>query len=121
MVGQASIFFLIAFELLLLPALHAAINLFGRTIGCFVKTLNQEEVGFVANVLLIYGIARTFAKRQEIDGIEQIGLSHTILPEETVQLGGKLQVGFLQVFIVQYRQTFQNHTANVGRKSRFRA
>ena len=69
MVGQASIFLLIAFELLLLPALHAAINLFGRAVGRLVKTLNQEEVGLVADVLRIDGITGTLAKRQEVDGI----------------------------------------------------
>ena len=103
MVGQAGVFLLVSLELLLLPALHAAIYFLRCAVGLLlVEALYDKEVGLVADVLRVDGVARAFAERQEVDGVQQVGLPHAVLPEKTVQLGRKCQFHLLQVFVVEY-------------------
>ena len=42
------------------------------------------------------------AETQVVDGIEHIGLAHSIVAGETINLGRKLQIGFRNILIVQY-------------------
>ena len=112
MVRQTRIFFLITLELFLLPSLHAAINFFRSSVSCFIKALDNKEIGIMTDILGIDRIAGAFAERQEIDCIQQIRLSHAVLSEETVQLGRKRKFHLLQVLIIEYRYAFQYHYNN---------
>jgi hypothetical protein len=58
------------------------------------------------NLLGINGVSRTLTERQEVNGIQQIRLAHAVLPEETVQFTGEVQVHFFQILVIEYGYTF---------------
>ena len=92
--------------LLLLPPLDTSIHLLLAPISLLIETLNHEEVGLMEDILRVDGIPSAFAEREVIDGIQQIGLSHAVLPQETVQLIGKEQIHLLQIPVIEYRNSF---------------
>jgi hypothetical protein len=61
------------------------------------------------DILGVDGRRRTLAKREEVDGIEQVRLPHPVLPDEAVDVGREGEFHLFQIFIVQYRNTVQNH------------
>jgi hypothetical protein len=73
--------------------------------------MDDKKLFFMPYVLRIDRAAGAFAKRQEIDGIQQIGLTHTVQPEKAIQLGGKAEFGLLYVFIIEQEYTLQYHVA----------
>ena len=116
MVRQAAVLLLVALELLLLPALHAAIDFLRRTVRRLIEPLYHEEIGLVKDVLRVDGVARALTERQVVDGIQQIGLAHAVLPEKAVQLGRERQFHLLQVLIIKDRYTLQYHNIISQRK-----
>ena len=109
MLGETGVGLLVALEYLLLAALHAAIDVLLIAIGRLVQSLHYEEVALVAHHLRVYRVGGALAERQVIDGIQQVGLAHAVLPDEAVHVGRKLEVGLLDVLIVEYGESFQNH------------
>lgn len=49
------------------------------------------------------------AERQEIDGIEDIGLAGTIRPHKAVDVGRERQASLAYVLIIEYRKMVQYH------------
>ena len=82
MLRQPFVFLLVAFEVLLGAALHAA----GDTEIILVHPLNQKETLVVRDHLGVDGIARRVTERKEVDGIQHIGLADTILTDQAVDL-----------------------------------
>jgi hypothetical protein len=109
MVRKALIFFLVTLKLLLLFALHATENFFGASVIGGIFALYHKEISRMQHILRVDGVTRTLAERQIIDGIQQIGLSHAVLPKEAVQLVGKSQVCLCYVLIIKYGDTVQYH------------
>ena len=87
MLGESQIGFLIALESLLLSAFHAAVDVFFFSKLGLVKPLHHKEIGLVAHHLRVDGIGGAFAEREVVDGIEQVGLAHAVLTNETVYIG----------------------------------
>jgi len=61
------------------------------------------------HVLGIDGIGGTLAERKIIDSIQQIGLPHPILSDETIHLVRKVKFHLFQILIVQYGNMLQYH------------
>jgi hypothetical protein len=51
--------------------------------------LYNGKIGIVTDILRIHRIIVAFTKRKVIDGIEQIGLTHTITTQKTIDLRRK--------------------------------
>ena len=97
---ESLILLLVAFEVLLGAPFHAAVDILHIPIITLVVALQHEESLVVRDDLRIDGIVGTPAKREIVDGIEKVGLTHTIMADKTVDLGRKLQVGALDVFVI---------------------
>jgi hypothetical protein len=54
----------------------------------------------MAHHLRIDRVGSTLTKGEIIDSIKQIGLTHAILPDETIHFGRELQIGLFNVLIV---------------------
>jgi hypothetical protein len=67
----------------------------------------------VHHILRIDGIGGTLTKRKIVHGIQQIGLPHPILSDETIHLGREIQLHLFKVLVVQYRDMVQNHSHSV--------
>ena len=106
MLRKTLVLLLVALELLLLLALGTTRNLFHATIPHLIETLDHEEVGLMKNILRIYRIPHTLTERQVINRIQQVGLSHTVLPQKTIQFWRKLQLHLLQILVIEYRNPF---------------
>lgn len=88
--------FLLRLKCFLVP-FHAAIDVLHIPIITLVVAFQHEESLVVRDDLRIDGIVGAPAKREIVDGIEKVGLTHTIMADKTVDLGRKLQVGALDV------------------------
>ena len=66
--------------------------------------LNQEEPLVVRDHLGVDGVTRRVTEREEVDGIQDISLAHTVLPDQTVDLRRQFQRGCLDVLVVDKRQ-----------------
>ena len=83
MFRQAFVFFFIALEVLLGAPLHPA----GDMEFIIIFSLNQKEPLSMRDHLRVDGVARRVTEREEVDGIQHVGLTHTILSDQTVDLG----------------------------------
>ena len=90
-------------ELLLLLALHPTIHLLRSSIVREVHALNHKKVLIMHHILRINRIRGTFAEREIIYRIQQVGLPHPVLSDETIHLVREIQLHLLQVFIIQNR------------------
>ena len=114
MVGQTCVLFLIPFELLLLPALHTTVNLLRRTVGGLVKSLNNKEIRIMPYILRVDGIAGTLTEREEINSIQQVRLSHSVLPEKSIQFRREGKFHLFQILVVEYGYMFQYHIGGLS-------
>ena len=83
MVGELFVLFLVPLELLFLPTAQSAIYLFFVPVFKFVFALDHADIGIVLNDLCIDGIGVAPAKRQVINRIQQIGLTHAVVAHKT--------------------------------------
>ena len=96
MLRQPLVFLLVALEMLLRAALHAAIDLNVVVIAA----LQNKEFLFVADgERILGGVGRT-AERQEIDGVEHIRLARSVAAYKAVNLRRKLKCGLHDVLII---------------------
>ena len=100
MLGQPPVFLLVPLEMLFRPTLHAAVHLLLLAGIGGVVSLQHEEVGIVAHHLGIFRIESTLAEGEIIDRIQQIGLPLTVVSDETVELGRKVQRSRLYILVV---------------------
>ena len=100
MLREPFILLLVALEVLLGAPFHAAVDVLHISIITLVVAFQHKESLVVRDDLRIDGIVGTPAKREIVDGIEKVGLTHTIMADKTVDLGRKLQVGALDVFVI---------------------
>ena len=82
MLRQSFVFFLVALEVLFGATLHAARD----TKILLIRALDQEEPLVVGDHLRVDGVTRRVTEREEVDGIQHIGLADTILTNQTVDL-----------------------------------
>ena len=100
--GQSLIGFLVALKDFSLTTFHAAVYLLNlRVIVGTVITFKHKKVLTMHEHLRVYRVERAATEREIIDRIEQIGLSHAVAPDKTVQLRRELKCHFAQVAIVQ--------------------
>ena len=97
---QSLVLLLVALEMLLGASLHTAVDVFRIPIIILVITLKHEESLIVSDDLRVYRIAGTPAKREVVDGIEKVGLTHAVMADKTVNFWRQLHVGALDVFII---------------------
>ena len=93
MFGESLVLFLIALEMFLLTTLHTTIDMLYVAILTLELPFEHEEILSVANHLRVDGAMGALAEGKEMHGIEKIGFSHTISPQETVHLGRQPNVG----------------------------
>ena len=101
MVGQLAVFFLVSLELLFLTTLQPTIHFFRFALIGKIATLNNKKVLIVLDILRVYRIGDTLAKRKIVHRIQQIGLPHPVLSDETIHLGREIQLHLLQILIIQ--------------------
>ena len=87
MFRQPSILLLVFFKVFLAPFFQSCIHIERFLLVSEIIAIKHKEVGIMLNKLRIYGIERTAAERQVINGIEHIGLSRPIMPYKAVELG----------------------------------
>ena len=109
---QAFVLFLVAFEVLLLSALHTAIHLVGVAVVASVGTLEHEEVGIVGDERRVDVGEGTPTKREVIDGIQQIRLAGTVVADEAIHLRRQRERRFSDALVVQYVYFFEYHACN---------
>ncbi len=100
MIGKALILFLVAAELLPLSATDTTVDLFFCSLLREVISLQHTYIGIMRDDLRVDGVGIAFTEREVIDRIQQVGLAHSIVPDETVDLGGELQFSLSEIFIV---------------------
>ena len=110
MLGQTLVVFLVALEMLLHPALHAAVDVEILTAVAPVVAIEHKEVLVVHDYLRVDGREGAPTERQVIDSVEKVGLSHAVLPYKTVDFGRQLYRCLPYVLVVEYGQSFQNHS-----------
>jgi hypothetical protein len=102
-IGQLAVFLLVSLELLFLSTLQPTIHLFGVALIGKITTLNNKEVLIMLDILRVNGVGGTLAKRKIVHCIQQIGLPHPVLSDETIHLGREIQLHLLQILIIQDR------------------
>lgn len=100
MVGELFVLFLVPLELLFLPTAQSAIYLFFVPVFKFIFALDHADIGIVLDDLRIDGIGITPAKRQVINRIQQIGLTHAVVAHKTVDFGRQFKLNLRQVFVI---------------------
>ena len=73
-------------------------------------TLQHAEILASPEESLFGGVDVALAEGEVIDGVEQIGLAHTIIAEEAVDLRRANDVGLPDILIVQDGELVQYHT-----------
>jgi hypothetical protein len=63
------------------------------------------------NVERILRCGSALAKRQEINGVKQVGFTLTVTANKAIDLIGKVQFGLRNVFVVNYRKVVQYHNS----------
>jgi hypothetical protein len=66
------------------------------------------------HILCIDGIGETFAKRQIVDAIEQIGLPHPVVSDKAIDFGREREVGLLNIFVIQDGKMCYLHIISVA-------
>jgi hypothetical protein len=51
----------------------------------------------------------TFTKRQKVNGIQQVGFSHTVVANKTIDFGRKIQLRLTDIFIIDNVERFDVH------------
>ena len=107
MLRQTFVFLLVALEVLLLSTLHTTGNderslLTPVSLLFHILAFQHTERLVVSDDLRVDGVVGRTAEGQIVDGIQDIGLAHTVAPDETIHLGRQLQLGLANVLIVQY-------------------
>jgi len=69
----------------------------------------HEFGGGVANVLPVERTATGVGEGEEIDGIEQVGLTLSVVSYEAVDFWRELQVGVGYVAVVEYGELLESH------------
>ena len=102
MVGESVVVLLVPLELLLLAAFETAGKLIVNTAVTRIIALNHKEGLSVRNIGTVDRTYCALAEREVIDGIEQIGLSHSVATYKAVYLARKSKRNIGQIPIVEY-------------------
>ena len=87
MLGKCRALLLVELHFLRLPTLQRASHCY--RVAAVVKhilAIDCKIVGTHTNVLAVHRIEVTLAKRQIIQRIQQIGLSHTVIADQTIHV-----------------------------------
>ena len=99
MLRKLFIRFAIPFYHLFGPFFKAAYDFFGMAF-LFKFTFNDKKIGIMLNVLRGNRIKIAFAKTEVIDGIQNVGLSHSIITHEAVDDRVKIQSFGIKIFVM---------------------
>ena len=99
-VGQTLVLLLVALELFLAAALHAAVDFLGGAVLLLIESLHHEKLFAVADDLRVDGVGAALAEREIIDRVQQVGLAHTVVSDEAVQLRGKGKLRLTDILVV---------------------
>ncbi len=102
MVRQTIILFPVALEMLLCSSFHATIHCFRLTIVGKISAFKHKKVTIMTNHLRIDRILRASAKRHIIHRIQDIGLSHTVVPYQTVHFRRQFKGCLTNIPIIYY-------------------
>ena len=69
-----------------------------------ITALQHQEFLAVADERGVEGIGGGMAEGEEVDGVEDVGLAHTVAADHAVDFRREFQRGLLDVFIVDERQ-----------------
>ena len=86
MFRQPFVFFFIPLELFLLLVADAAKQFFCSSV-IIIYTLQYAHILIIPDNQTVGCIDMAFAERQIVDGIHKIGLAHSVLSEEAIDLG----------------------------------
>ena len=108
MLRQLVIFLLVALELLTLLPPDGAEDLLRPSL-IIILPLQHAHVLLVVDDLAVLRMDMAFRKGEVIDGVEQIGLSHAVVSEETVHFRGESDFRLQYVFVIENRKLVQYH------------
>ena len=99
---QTLILFLVALEVFLGAALHAAIDINRVARLILIPSVKNKEVLAMRDNLRIDRIGRTATERQIINGIEKVGLSLAVVSEKAVHLRRQIECRLTNVLEIEY-------------------
>ena len=108
MFRQLVIFLLVAFELFALLPPDGTED-FLRPSLIIVLPLQHAHILLVVDDLAVLRMDMAFRKGEVIDGVEQIGLSHAVVSEETVHFRGESHFRLQYVFVIENRKPLEYH------------
>ncbi|CCX79231.1 unknown [Parabacteroides johnsonii CAG:246] len=114
MLRQFVVLFLIPLELFPLPAADGTKDLLFTSLIVIV-TLQHTHILSVVDQLGIGRIDMALTKREIMNGIQQIGLPHSVIPEKTIYIGRERNFCLKNVFIIEYRKLFKYHPYYISR------
>ena len=74
-------------------------------------TMDGEEVLSEADILCIDRVEITFAKREVVDGVEEVGLAGTVVANKAIDVVAELHVGLGVILEIGQYQSFQRHNS----------
>ena len=107
MFRELVVILLIALELLLLASFQSARKFVVHPKIGYIRALNHKELLAMLYVLAVGRTYGTFAKREVVDRIEQIGLPHPIATDKAVDLGRQCKFHRSKTPVVEYGYTVQ--------------
>ena len=104
MVGQPVVLLTVPFENLLLMQLETAMHLGIRPLrNAAINPFKHKHLLTPPDILRIGQIGTTLAKREIINGIQQIRFPHAVIPQQTIYVGRKTELRLADILIVKYR------------------
>ena len=114
MLRQFVVLLFIPFELFPLPTADGTKNILFASLIVIV-TLQHTHILVVVDQLGIGRVDMTLAKREIVNGIQQIRFPHSAIPEKTIYFGGERNFCLENVFVIEYRKLFKYHPHYISR------
>lgn len=106
MFAQSFVLLVVATHALALPTLHGTGDVFLLVRFVAILPLKHKKLFVVANVVCIAVAGGTFTKRKIVDSIQNIGLAHAVVANETIYIGRKMQLCVGKIFVINYGKCF---------------
>ena len=114
--GYPLVCFLPPSHYLSLPRLQTAVDVFRAAVLPLVSGLQHHELLSVAHRHAVLAREAALAHRQEVDGIQHVGLPLTVVSDETIDARREVKICLGNVLIVKYGEPCEYHSYGKGIK-----
>lgn len=110
MLRKLLIFFSVALEMLVLPTLHASIDILYAVILGRIVTLDHEEVLVMCNDMPVDIGKTTVTEREIIYRVQDVGLALPVTADEAIDLGREVETRRTDILIVDDGNMLKYHS-----------